>query len=321
MDERAEREHIQLLLKVARWYYLDDVGQAEIARRVGYSRSRVSRLLTEAKDRKMVRFVVGHPLERHMTLERELQERFGLRAVRVAGATSPQAVQSGSDSLARAGADVLVQACRDATVLATSAGTTIDAVVQVLPHLALRDLQVVQMIGALTRANPLVDSPEIARRIAERLGATYRQMPAPLIVKSARLAADLKREEAVATAIALASHADVALVGVGAMDERGASGPIFSGWLSRADSEHLVRLGAVGHVFGHHFDAQGRHVHSDLCERIMSIPLERRSSIKTVIGVAAGEHKVSAIRGAVLGGHLDVLVTDSVTAQAVLSAA
>jgi DNA-binding transcriptional regulator LsrR (DeoR family) len=52
----------------------------------------------------------------------------------------------------------------------------------------------------------------------------------------------------------------------------------------------------------------------------MSVPLERLAGIGTVIGVATGEGKVTAIRGAALGRYIDVLVTDAATAQAVLRA-
>lgn len=315
MVEVQERERIELLLRVARAYYEAGAGQGEIAEQIGYSRSTVSRLLTEARARGVVRIRIAHPLERQMALEKALVERFGLRSARVAG---PDPSVTPLTAVARAGAEVVVDACRGATVLATSAGTTIDALVQELPILALRELHVVQMIGALSRSNPLVDSPEITRRIAERLGGDYRQMPAPLIVTSGRLARALAREEGVANAIALASHADVALVGIGAMSAQGVSGEIFSGWLTPDESRMLVQQGAVGHLSGHHFDASGRHLHSEICERVMSVPLERLRDIRTVIGVATGEGKVTAIRGAALGRYIDVLVTDAVTAQAIL---
>jgi len=315
--ESAGRDHIELLLEVARAYYDDDRGQAEIARDIGYSRSTVSRLLTEARARGVVRILIAHPLERQMALEKALIERFGLRSARVAG-VEPDL--SPLTSVAQAGAEVLVEACRRATVLATSAGTTIHALVQELPLLALRELHVVQMIGSLARSNPHVDSIDTTRRIAERLGGDYRLMPAPLIVGSARLARALRHEEAVANAIALASHADVALVGIGAMSAQGVSGEIFAGWLTPEESAMLVRLGAVGHLSGHHFDAQGRHIRTELCDRVMSVPLERLREIRSVIGVATGEEKVAAIVGAVRGGYLDVLVTDAPTAQAVLRA-
>lgn len=315
MIESAAREHLQLLLQVARWYYLDQESQDEIARRISFSRSSVSRMLTEARRRGVVRFMIGHPLERQVALEKALMSRFGLRAVRVADA---EAGPTPLVAVAAAGAEVLAESCREATVLAASAGSTVSAVVEQLPFLALRDLHVVQMIGMLERSNPMVDSPEVTRRIAERLGGDYRQLPAPLIVATPRLAQALRHEDLVANALALASHADVAILGIGAMTEGGTSGQIFRGWLTAEESEVLVRQGAVGHLCGQHFDAHGRQIVSELRDRVIAVPLDRLQGVKTVIGVAVGAEKVAAIRGAVLGRYLDVLVTDTATAQAVL---
>lgn len=315
MVDAADREHLQRLLDVARWYYEDDLSQDEIARKIAFSRSSVSRMLGEARRRGVVKIIIGHPLERQVALEAALRERFGLRLVRVADS---DATVTPLVAAATAAAEVLVEACRDATVLAASAGTTVSAVVEQLPMMSLRDLHVVQMIGALERSNPMVDSPEVTRRIAERLGGDYRQLPAPLIVANPRLAQALRREEVVANALALASHADAAILGIGAMSERGRSGQIFRGWLTAKESEMLVRLGAVGHLCGQHYDAQGRPIASELRERVMAVPLDRLSGVKTVIGVAVGAEKVAAIRGAALGGYLDVLVTDASTAQAIL---
>lgn len=308
------RERLQLLLSVARSYYIENQSQDEVAEQVGYSRSSVSRMLAEAREYGVVRFVVGHPLERQVALERRLAARYGFRAVRVA---DPTGASSPLDAVASAGAEVLVEECRDATVLAASAGTTISAVVERLPELSLRDLHVVQMIGALERTNPIEDSPEITRRIALRLGGDYRSLPAPLIVGSAQLARGLRREAVVADVLALASHADVALLSIGAMTAAG-SGQIFRGWLTAAESKMLAQRGAVGHLCGQHFDIHGRQVASELSERVMAVPLERLGGVRTVIGVAVGEEKVRAIRGAAEGGYLDILVTDVATAQAVL---
>ncbi|WP_162137209.1 sugar-binding transcriptional regulator [Austwickia chelonae] len=310
------REHLSLLAQVSRWYYLDGLSQDEIGKKVCLSRSRISRLLSEARRRKIVRFVIGHPLERAMALEESLCSRFGLRDARVAQCGEGM---SPLTAVATTAAEVLVDLCRQATVLATSSGTTLSAVVEQLPHQTLHDLCVVQMIGALSKDSPVTDSPDVTRRIAERFGATYRLMPAPLLVGSPRLAQALRREESVANALALASHADVAIVGIGALDRAGISGPIFQGWLTPAECDYLAGLGAVGHISGHHFDANGRHIHATLCERVMAVPLDRLRSIDQVVAVAAGTEKARAIQGALRGGYVDLLVTDTVTAQAVLA--
>jgi DNA-binding transcriptional regulator LsrR (DeoR family) len=314
MTTGPEREHLELLLTVARWYYLDAVSQEDIARRIQFSRSSVSRLLAEARRRRIVRFEVGHPMERAMSLEAELVSRFGIKGARVA---EVQGSATAMSSVAAFAAELVAEVTEHATVVTVSNGTTVSAVVSELPRLHRRDTCIVQMIGALGKDNPLDDSPEITRRMADSFDCDYRLMPAPLLVGNRRLASALRREEPVANALALGSHADVALTGVGSFTAQG-SGAIFGGWQTPEMIHDLSRRGAVGHICGHHFTADGRHIEHDLCHRIMAVPLERLRDIRTVVGVAFGTAKVPAIRGALNGGYLGLLVTDTATAQTLL---
>ena len=55
-------ERLELLATVADLYYIERCSQAEIANRLGYSRSAVSRLLSEAHDRQLIEIRVNHPM-------------------------------------------------------------------------------------------------------------------------------------------------------------------------------------------------------------------------------------------------------------------
>lgn len=171
-----DREKLALLLKVARWYYIDDLSQDEIAARLGQSRSSVSRLLKQARERRVVRFQVGHPLERAMALEKALVDRYDIQEARVC---IPNLDQSSLDVVAEGAAEVMVDRTQDATVVSVSNGTTVSAVIARMPKVNRPDCCVVQMIGVLGKANRLADSPEVTRRLAETLDCDYRLMPAP----------------------------------------------------------------------------------------------------------------------------------------------
>ena len=69
---KDERDHIEALLRVARMYYLEELSQEEIASQVAFSRSTISRMLDEARKRHIVRFSIGHPMEREADLERRM---------------------------------------------------------------------------------------------------------------------------------------------------------------------------------------------------------------------------------------------------------
>mgnify|MGYP003351866043 FL=1 len=69
---------LRLLTKVARLYHTHGLRQTEIATRLGISQSRVSRLLQQAEESRIVRTVVAVPIHVHAELEEALEERFGL---------------------------------------------------------------------------------------------------------------------------------------------------------------------------------------------------------------------------------------------------
>ena len=72
-------DHLALLMQVASWYYEERLCQADIARRIGRSRSMVSRLLQEARDKGVVKIQVLSPfLNRVSELEDYLCQSFGL---------------------------------------------------------------------------------------------------------------------------------------------------------------------------------------------------------------------------------------------------
>ena len=68
MDDKR----FELLAKVASLYYEEGLNQDEIAADLGYSRSYVSRMLTEARREGIVEIHVRHRLERVPVLERNL---------------------------------------------------------------------------------------------------------------------------------------------------------------------------------------------------------------------------------------------------------
>jgi DNA-binding transcriptional regulator LsrR (DeoR family) len=63
------------------------------------------------------------------------------------------------------------------------------------------------------------------------------------------------------------------------------------------------------------FDAAGRPVRTALDERVVGIDGETLRQIPRRIGVAGGTRKRDAIRAALLGGWVNVLITDHATAE------
>ena len=310
-------DHTELLAQVASLYYEDHLTQDEIARRVGTSRSTVSRMLDEARQAGVVEIVVHYPWKTVPPLEDELAARFGLRGARVlAGQGRPyEEIVRGLGALAARYLESILVAD---TTLGISWGVAVHSTVRALRPERHLPLTVVQMVGAVGEGNPLMDGPDLARLLAEVYGGEYRYLHAPLIVEDAHAREALLQEPRIRETLALARRADVALVGIGAPAPEVYS-LLRAGYVDRGALAQLRALGVVGDVCARHYDAQGVELDIELNRRIVGIELEALHGIGQVIGVAGGEAKAEAILGALRGGHVNVLVTDDAAAQKVLA--
>lgn len=315
MTTTESRNHIELVLNVARMYYMDNLTQAQIAAKIGYSRPTISRMLRESRERGMVRIEIGHPLERLMQLENQLTKRFGLKCARVAQ-VNPN--QEPATVVPKYAAALLIEKATPDSLITVSNGRAVAATVH---EVAIQDWpksNVAQMVGALSPSNPMMDSPDICRILAERLGGTVTTLHVPMILSSAHIAAAMRKEPQIATALALGGGADVALEGVGGTEGNRLS-PVFNAYITPDMVRRIRAQGAVATVCGHFIDAQGRPVCEELSDRIISVEPERLKRIPLVIGVAWGQEKVKAIRACLVGGYLSALVTDQTTAESLLA--
>jgi DNA-binding transcriptional regulator LsrR (DeoR family) len=308
-----------LLAEIASRYYVHDQSQQEIADHLGISRSNISRLLKEAREQGIVEIFVRHPLGRDSHLERQLMDRFSLREVGVVQALfgEPQATL---DQTAKLAARLLDTYLPDAQVLGISWGTTLHAITQVFAPQRRYDVEVVQMMGGIGSSDPTIDGPALTQQIAQALTNRYRYLHAPLIVDSSATAQALLAQNSIAETLSVAARADVALVGIGAMDPS-ISSLMRAGYLKPEEFQTIHDAGAVGDICARHYDISGRSAAPEIDKRMIAITLDELAHIPIVVGVASGVAKARAILGALCGGYIDVLITDTAAAEMVLALA
>ena len=296
-------------------YWDEGLGQTEIARRTGYSRPTISRMLAEARRVGVVTVTVAHPIERLMALEKRLVDAFGLKTARVSEATPGNGSDIGPD-VARTAADLLLESCGPHSVIAVSNGRAVAAVVHHTPERSWPSSTAVAMLGSVGESFNTEDGPDVCRNLSLRLGGRFRSLTVPLVFDSLTLARAVREEDQVATTLELAARSDIALTGVGTVGT--SVSPLLRRWMTPEVVRECRKRNVVAHVCGHHLDASGRHVHTALCDRTLCLDPERLREIPLVVGVAAGPDKIVAIRAALRGGYLSALVTDEATARAVL---
>jgi DNA-binding transcriptional regulator LsrR (DeoR family) len=310
-------DRTELLAQVAHLYYEQNLNQDEIARRIGTSRSTISRMLQEARETGVVEITVHAPWKTVPELEKTLCTRFGLRQARVllGRGRRPEEILRGLGALAARYVDSVI---RQDSVLGISWGVAVHATVRALRPGRRLPITVVQMVGAVGEGDPLIDGPDLARLLADAYGGRYRYLHAPLLVEDGRAREALLGEPRIRETLALARRAGVALVGIGAPFPAVYS-LLRAGYVDREALAGLRGQGVVGDICARHYDAQGRVLDVELNHRIVGIDLEALHEVGQVIGVAGGEAKATAILGALRGGHVDVLVTDDAVASRVLA--
>jgi DNA-binding transcriptional regulator LsrR (DeoR family) len=303
-----------LLYKIATAYYEDGLTQDQIGKRFGLSRIKVSRLLQQARQSRVVQITILPPPGSYGDREREVETLYGLDEVVIAGPGGNLA-----DTMAEIGlaaANYLARCLNEERVLAISWGTTILAVIEALSPQYLPDLRVVQMLGGLGRVESDTYGADLTLRMAQTLGARARLLPSPGIVGSRMVRDALLQDTNIAETLALAEHAELALVGIGVPDR----GTILhqSHILTDEEIEELRTLGAVGDIALRFFDGDGKPLDHPVNDRIIGLDLEQLKRIPRVIGVAGGPGKYEVVRAALQGHLIDVLITDDTIAEQLL---
>jgi DNA-binding transcriptional regulator LsrR (DeoR family) len=313
-----EQDQMEFLAQVASWYYEEGLDQETIAQRINRSRSMVSRLLDKARQAGLVEVHVHYPLRTEPALEQELCSTFGLAEALVL-AQPPADYRLLLRRLGELGARALQAHLHDNMVIGVGWGTAVHAVVQAMPELPLGGVTVVQLIGAIGHGDPLVDGNELARWLAQKLGGTFRYLPAPVLVETEEVAHTLLRNRAIAETVELALSAEVVLSGIGTVTPD-LSGLLRAGYLSESDLAEFARAGIVGDMLGFQIDAEGRPAAISHNRRVIGLPsIETLRRIPRVIAVSGSRAKARPILAALRGRYCKVLVTDAEAAATVLA--
>ncbi|GAA4169478.1 sugar-binding transcriptional regulator [Gryllotalpicola koreensis] len=312
-------DRLSLVTKVAKLYHESHLRQPEISERLNLSQSRVSRLLKQAVDEGIVRTVVVSPEGLYSDLEQALADRYGLIDVAVADVL----VQDEPSLLAALGAtaaaylqDTLNEHERlgisswSASLLATVNSMSPPATVRLAS-------EVVQVLGGVGRPDVQVQATHLTDQLARVTGGVPKFFPAPGIVGSSAARSVLMDDRYLGSLSTEWVNLTTVLAGIGAL----LPSPLLASSGNAVDSSETAFLegaGAVGDVCLRFFDERGDPVATELDDRILGISREALLGVPRRIGVAGGERKYAAIRGAVLGGWVNILVTDKDTAVKLL---
>ncbi len=315
---------LRQLVRCLELYYRQQKSQKDIATALGVSAATVSRLLKRAFDEGFVRVELDLP--RTPRLEAALVERYGLRDAVVVTTGGRGDVH---EEIGLAAASYFERIAEDGMRVGLSCGFTLYQTIRHLRDHRFRDLVLYPLSGESTLR--LVDL--FPNTLVGMMAARYRPHVTAYALPVQHLASlreierarrRLLRDPEIRRIYAAARNVDIALVGIGMIAEQ------TPGFCSLAESygvsvQRLRQLGVVGEINYQPFNAEGKLVDEPelraLRHRILSVEAGRLQALsrrrdRRVIAIAGGRAKLEAVRGALRGRFMNILVTDDSVASA-----
>ena len=252
----SQRDEIQLMILAARLYYEDGITQEEIARTMGATRQKVSRLLQRAKEEGIVQISILEPFKTDQQLADEFTRTFGLQAAIIVP-NLPNDPDLSQKWLGVAAARFLEQEIQPGEIIGVGWGRTLYSVSQSLASIPKPNLLAIPLLGGLGQISPEFQVHEITRAIAAAFSGEWKQLYAPALVDDESLRQSLLQSNDLQELTGIWSSMTTALVGIGNVAFDAEMQMLFAQYLDEKTRARLDAGGAVGDLCMRFFDRQG----------------------------------------------------------------
>ena len=308
----AERQNIAY--EAAVMHYVQGETMESIARRLGISRSTVSRMVKKARDAGYVQITLHPPQELADNLGQRLSRKFGIN-------THVVAVPFGANEIRRlevvatmAGV-IISEAIAPADVVGVAWGNTIAAVADALVVKPAAGSLVVQLNGAANQVTTGIPyAGEIMAAFGKAYGSVLCYFPVPAFFDYEDTKTALWKEKSIQSVLNLQAKANVAVFGVGSLGSSMPSQVYTGGYLSASEMEELSREGVVGDVCTVLLRADGSWEDLPLNRRATGPTPAALQKIPRRICVVAGVEKAIPLLAALRAGVVTDLIIDEDTA-------
>lgn len=297
-----------LMSEIAVLYYEQNKTQQEIAELMNLSRQTVSKLLNDAIKENIVEIKIHNPQKDCKELEEQICKKFGIKKCVVCAVKSKNQDVRRLMTVKAAQEYLIPKICEGNLKIAVSMGRTVQSFIDTLPEIKAKGNTVFPLLGATDNENLYFSSNELARSLADKIGARVKFAWFPYLADSIDDCELLKKASYYKKIQSLWNDADLSIVGIGNREILDVFGNAFG-----FSEEHSK---AIGDIATHFFTANGEFM--NLYENALCASLNNMKNSKQTVAIACGDDKSDAIIGALKTKILDTLVTDEYTAREIL---
>lgn len=306
-----QKTKIQQIVNIAELYYLHDMKQNDIAKKLGLARSTISTLLTQAKELGIVRIDVCDPYRLDAKYSINFKEKYGVNKC-YAVHTSLKDSEDITDLIASRASEVFDGYLRDDITIGIAWGLGCYKFIQnYKENKKFSNIEVVPMLGGIDLACYMHPQNEMIRQFADKLGGSPNYIYAPLWSESKAERDMYMKSSAMKKLIGKWKKIDIAILGIG-IDS-------YKNRIFMSDAvEYKHDIGLCGDLCGLFFDKDGDFPLNEYNDRTVGVDVELLRNIPEVIAIAGGDFKQKSILGALKTGIITTFITDSKTAKALL---
>ena len=280
-------------------------------------------MLQKGKESGIVRVEVINPVQfSYNKLEKALERKYGLKEVIVVESSALDTKTESVSRMYERAALYLSQFFKDGDWIGVTMGHTLHNIVKTNRAFEkdkkLMFVPIVGGIGQSTIDKVDVQSNRIAQEFSRKFGGTYTQFLSPAVFSEQKAMEYFLKEKSISYIFDDFQKLDTLIMGIG-IPQRVESTLVRAGYITGENLEKFARDGMAGDIALHFFDEDGAtETFRAFNDRVAGMPLEMMKKVRNRIGIAGGENRAEAIRGAIKGGFINMLITNIDAAEKLL---
>ena len=283
----------------------------------------ISRLLSKAREDKIIEFVIRDPYIECIRLEKKIKEQFHLKDVIIApginiseDGTSKSVEENVKKLVALEGARYLQRVIQKDDILGITWGSTVYHMINYLNPSQKVQAKFVTLHGSIASCENELDVRTLVSRMAKAFSGKNYYLLTEALMSSQEALDIIKQERNNWNVFAMFPQITIAVNGIGSFYPIQNSVLAKPDFMSAEDLQSLQEQGVVGDVALRFIDKDGCECKTSLARRMVAIDLELFRNIKTKITLASGEAKAHTLYAALKGRLIDVLIIDYKLAEA-----
>jgi len=313
----VDTERLRLLYIIAYEYYINELTQREIAKKHNINRVQVSRYLSKAKEKGLIKINVINPLKnKTQYLKQKLLERFPVKNVLIA-TTSNNERNLVLEVLAEKANKYINYSFLPFDKVGIAWGTTLFQLAKnFTTEKNYPDIEFIPLVGGSHKYDKEFQANNIAFMIAEKFGGKSFPLMAPFYISNNKEYITISSNIDVRKIINKWEKLTKIIIGIGSNFSKTPLTKL--NVLTEKNLTKLLNFRQVGDILTHYFNLEGKFCDLDIYKNLINYPLDYCRNVNEVIAVAGGLEKGESIIGALNTGLIDTIILDNLTAEKIV---